>query len=281
MTNTRAPIAFGTDGWRGRIARDLTFESLARVVAAAGRWARDARNTEDGDPDTIVFVHDTRFLSPELALHGAELLASQGFEVLLSDRPVPTPCASWHVATRGLRMGLAVTASHNPAEWNGVKVKSRFGGSAMPATYDAIARSADDPLPSRAGGAVLRTDLCTAYREALASQVDLEAIRRAGLRVIFDAMHGASGSLLEEIVGEGHETRVVTHRGERNPGFGGVNPEPIPQNLASSRARLADGFDLVVASAVLFFTSDLSSFVSGRTRVVDGAVDAKFPYGTL
>ncbi|MBL8115587.1 MAG: phosphoglucomutase/phosphomannomutase family protein, partial [Acidobacteria bacterium] len=161
MTNTRAPIAFGTDGWRGRIARDLTFESLGRVVAAAGRWARDAGNTEAGDPDTIVFVHDTRFLSPELALHGAELLAGQGFEVLLSDRAVPTPCASWHVATRGLRMGLAVTASHNPAEWNGVKVKSRFGGSAMPATYDAIARSADDPLPARPGGAVRRTDLVT------------------------------------------------------------------------------------------------------------------------
>src|SRR5512141_2927328 len=109
-----APIVFGTDGWRGRIARDLTFDSVRRVVAAAAAWTSDETNTEPGDPWTLPVVFDTRFLSPELAAESATQLATLGFRVLLSDRPVPTPCASWHVAARGLRARLAITASHNP-----------------------------------------------------------------------------------------------------------------------------------------------------------------------
>lgn len=118
------PIVFGTDGWRGQIARDLTFTSVLRVVDAAGAWNVSPENTEPGDPWTVPLVHDTRFLSPEFAAESAGRLASQGFRVLLTDRPVPTPCASWHVRSRGLRAGLAITASHNPALWNGVKVKA-------------------------------------------------------------------------------------------------------------------------------------------------------------
>src|ERR1035441_5252236 len=120
----RAPIVFGTDGWRCRIARDLTFDSVRRVVTAAAAWTIDETNLEPGDPWTLPVVFDTRFLSPELAAESAAFLASHGFRVLLSDRPVPTPCASWHVASRGLRAGLAITAAHNPPLWNGVKVKS-------------------------------------------------------------------------------------------------------------------------------------------------------------
>ena len=243
------PIVFGTDGWRGRIARDLTFESLLRVVDAAAAWNVAPENTDPGDPWTLPVVHDTRFLSPEFASESAARLATQGFRVLLTDRPVPTPCASWHVHARGLRAGLAITASHNPAPWNGVKVKSWFGGSAIPATYEAVARHADRPLSPRAGGAVETLDLRRAYGEAIAGRVDLDAIRRAGLRVLFDAMHGAADTLLEEIVGAGHATAVLSLRADRNPGFGGVNPEPIPEHLGASREALRTGrFDLVLAS---------------------------------
>jgi phosphomannomutase len=245
----RPPIVFGTDGWRGRIARDLTFESVGRVVAAAAAWTIAPENAERGDPGTLVLVHDTRFLSPELARDAADLLSTRGFRVLLTDRPVPTPCASWHVVNRGLRTGLAITASHNPPDWNGVKVKSSFGGSATPGTYDAIARRADHPLPGKAGGAVETADLATPYRDVLASLVDLDAIRKAGVRVLFDAIHGAAGTLLEEIVGAGHPTVVTTLRGERDALFGGVNPEPIPENLGAARKALASGpFDLALAS---------------------------------
>ena len=243
------PIVFGTDGWRGQIARDLTFASVMRVVDAAGAWNVSPGNSEPGDPWTMPVVHDTRFLSPELAAEGAARLASQGFRVLLTDRPVPTPCASWHVKSRGLRSGLAITASHNPAVWNGVKVKSWFGGSATPATYDAVARSADRPLPARAGGAVEKTDLHAGYRDAIAARVDLGAIRHAGLSVLFDSMHGAAGTLFEEIVGPSHATRVTTLRAARDPLFGGVNPEPIPDNLGASRAELRRArYDVVLAS---------------------------------
>ncbi len=243
------PIVFGTDGWRGRIARDLTFASVERVVDAAVAWNASPENTDPGDPWTLPLVHDTRFLSPELAAEAAARLATRGFRVLLTNRPVPTPCASWHVRTRGLRMGLAITASHNPAAWNGVKVKSWFGGSATPATYDAVARHTDRPLPARAGGAVETADLRTGYRDAVAALVDLDAIRRAGLRVLFDAMHGAAGTLLEEIVGGGNATSVTTLRSVRDPLFGGVNPEPIPEHLGASQEALRSGrYDVALAS---------------------------------
>jgi phosphomannomutase len=243
------PIVFGTDGWRGRIARELTFESTMRVVGAIAAWTRDPENTDPGDPGSIVLVHDTRFLSPELASEAAALLAAKGFAVALTSRPAPTPCASWHVVDRGLRGGIAITASHNPAEWNGIKYKSHFGGSAPPETYEAIARSADRPLPDRSGGSVVVEDLRSPYRDAVAACVDLDAIRRAGIRVLFDAMHGAAGTLLEEIVGAGHTTTVTTLRGERDPTFGGVSPEPIPAHLGAARAAVqAERFDLVLAS---------------------------------
>jgi len=244
-----SPIVFGTDGWRARIGRDLTFESVARVVDAAASWTASPGNTDPGDPGTLPLVHDTRFLSRELAAESAARLASKGFRVLLTDRPVPTPCASWHVRSRGLRGGIAITASHNPPEWNGVKYKSWFGGSATAETYAAIAACADAPLPDRPGGAVEVTDLLSPYAAAIAACVDLDAIRGAGLRVLWDSMHGASGDLLATILGDGHATRVTSIRSEVNPCFGGVHPEPIPEHLGVSVSRLASGhFDVALAS---------------------------------
>jgi phosphomannomutase len=243
------PIVFGTDGWRGRIARDLTFDTVARVVDAMASWTVSPENPDPGDPWTLPLVHDTRFLSAELAAESATRLAAKGFRVVQTDRPVPTPCASWHVRSRGLRAGIAITASHNPAGWNGVKYKSHFGGSATPETYDAICRSAGTALPDRPGGLAATEDLTAAYRDALAASVDLTAIREAGLSVLFDAIHGAAGTLLEEIVGDGHPTRVWTLRAEANPSFGGVNPEPIPANLGASREALGRArFDVALAS---------------------------------
>lgn len=244
-----SPIVFGTDGWRGRIGRDLTFDSVARVVDAVAAWTSSSVNPDPGDPGTLPLVHDTRFLSRELAAESATRLAAKGFRVLLTDRPAPTPCASWHVRSRGLRGGIVVTASHNPPEWNGVKYKSWFGGSASAETYAAIAGCVDAPLPDRPGGGVEVSDLVSPYAAAIAERVDLDAIRRAGLHVLWDAMHGSSGSLLSGVLGEGHPTRVTTIRAEVNPSFGGVHPEPIPEHLGAAADRLAGGgYDLALAS---------------------------------
>ncbi len=243
------PIVFGTDGWRGQIGLDLTSESVARVVDAMAAWTADPANPDPGDPHTLVLVHDTRLLSPELASENAGRLEEVGFRILLTDAAVPTPCASFHVKSRGLRGGIAITASHNPAGWNGVKYKAHFGGSAPPATYDAIARCADRPLPRTPGGRAERVDLRTPYRDALASLVDLGAIRKAALNVLFDALHGAAGTLLAEIVGTGGPTRVTTLRAGRDTAFGGIHPEPIPENLGASLAAMArDRYDIGLSS---------------------------------
>jgi len=245
----REAIVFGTDGWRGRIARELTFDSTLRVVDAIAAWNAAEENPDPGDPWTMPLVYDTRFLSPELARESADRLAAKGFRVLLPGLAAPTPCASWHVKAMGLRGGIAITASHNPFEWNGVKYKAYFGGSALPATYDAVASRADRPLPDRSGGLVETVDLVGPYAEAVGRTVDLDAIRRSGLKVLFDAMHGSAGRILESVVGTGGATRVTTIRGDRDPLFGGVHPEPIPEHLGASREALArEEYDLVLAS---------------------------------
>jgi phosphomannomutase len=242
-------VLFGTDGWRGRIGREFTFDIARAVIEAMGAWTAARENSDPGNPHEIVIVFDTRFLSPEFALEAAETLARKGFRVLLSDRPVPTPCASYHVKTRGLRGGIAITASHNPSPWNGVKYKSFFGGSAPPSTYQAIHDCLGRHVPDTAGGSVEILDLETPYGDGIGSVVDLDAIRRAGIRILWDGMHGSSGNLLEKIVGKEGATRVTTVRGERNPLFGGVNPEPIPLNMQASLDVLHSGdFDILLAS---------------------------------
>ncbi|MEP6994293.1 MAG: phosphoglucomutase/phosphomannomutase family protein [Acidobacteriota bacterium] len=239
-------IAFGTDGWRGVIADDCTFGQIRRIATAAARVY--ASPSGDGDPGRVVIGHDTRFFSPEFARAAAEVFAAAGIDVLLSDRPIPTPAVSYHVRRLGLKGGVAITASHNPGHYNGFKLKAHFGGSAAPATYAAVAAEADRPLHQAARpGAIQVADLATSYRDHLGSLVDLPAIRASGLAVLADAMHGAAGTLLTELLAGG-ELRVVALRTQRDPLFGGVHPEPIAANLAeTSRIVVREGLDLAVA----------------------------------
>jgi phosphomannomutase len=239
-------IPFGTDGWRGIIADDCTFDALRRVAVAASRVY--AAGNGPGDRSRIVVGYDTRFLSPEFARAVAEVFASAGIDVLLADRAVPTPVVSFHVRRLGLAGGVAITASHNPAPYNGFKMKAHFGGSAPPEIYDAISREADRPAVSAARpGRIEASDLLAAYRERLASLLDLSGIRAAGLSVLADSMHGAAGTLVADVVGAG-ATKVVPFRSERDALFGGVHPEPIAANLkAAGEAVVAGALDLAVA----------------------------------
>lgn len=239
-------IPFGTDGWRGVIAEDCTFDALRRVAVAASRVY--ATGDGPGDHSRIVVGYDTRFLSPEFASAVAEVFAGAGIDVLLADRAVPTPVVSFHVRRLGLAGGVAITASHNPAPYNGFKMKAHFGGSAPPEAYDAISREADRPAVSAPRpGRIEVTDLLAPYRERLASLLDLSAIRDAGLSVLADSMHGAAGTLAADVVGAG-ATRVVAFRSERDALFGGVHPEPIAANLEAARdAVVSGGLDLAIA----------------------------------
>ena len=219
----------GTDGWRGVIAEGCTFAAVRRTASAA---AAVYRQIPSGDTTRIVVGFDTRFFSPEFAAAAAEELARAGIDVLLSDRPIPTPAVSYHVRRLGLAGGLAITASHNPAAYNGVKIKAHFGGSAPPELYAAADRARPAP-PAAMPGRVVCEDLLAPYREGLSRLVDLETIRRAGLSVLADSMHGAAGTLVGDIL-SGGTTRVVPFRSERDVLFGGVHPEPIAANLAAA-----------------------------------------------
>jgi phosphomannomutase len=238
-------IAFGTDGWRGVIADTCTFAEIRRIAAATARWY--VSDHGPGEARRIVVGHDTRFLSPELALAAAEVFASAGLDVVLSDRAIPTPAVSWHVRRLGLRGGVAITASHNPGRYNGFKVKAHFGGSAPPETYAAISRESDRPLPSGRTGRIETRDLLSPYAGRLGELVDLPAIRGAGLSVLADAIHGAAGSLLPDILAGGR-LLVTPFRTARDPLFGGVHPEPIAENMTASAALVRErGLDLAVA----------------------------------
>jgi phosphomannomutase len=239
-------IPFGTDGWRGVIADDCTFDALRRVAVAASRVYAAWKGP--GDHGCIVVGYDTRFLSPEFARAVAEVFARAGIDVLLADRAVPTPVVSFHVRRLGLSGGVAITASHNPAPYNGFKMKAHFGGSAPPELYDEISREADKPAPDAARpGRIETLDLLGPYREQLGSLLDLDRIRAAGLSVLADSMHGAAGTLAADVVGAG-ATRIVPFRFERDALFGGVHPEPIAANLkAAEREVVAGGLDLAIA----------------------------------
>ncbi len=227
------------------IAEGCTFAAIERLSSAT---AEVYRSLPQGDTQTIVVGHDTRFFSPEFARRAADTLARGGIDVLLTDRPIPTPAVSEHVHHLGLAGGIAITASHNSGEYNGFKIKSHFGGSAPPELYDEVARAASRaPVSSGRVGTVRVEDLLAPYRDRIQAHVDLDAMRRAGLSVLADSMHGAAGSLVTDIL-TGGRTRVVAFRADRDPLFGGVHPEPIAANLqAASEKVRSEGLDLAVA----------------------------------
>jgi phosphomannomutase len=244
----------GTDGWRGVIAEGCTFAAIEELAAAT---ADVYRTLSPGDPTRTVVGHDTRFLSPEFARRASETLARGGVDVLLTDRPIPTPAVSYHVRELGLAAGVAITASHNPAPYNGFKLKSHHGGSAPPELYERVDRRAQEraellhgvrlPPPSGPPADIEVRDLWTPYRERLAASVDISAVRSARLAVLADSMHGAAGALLPGLL-SGGALRVEGFRVTRDPLFGGVHPEPVAANLAATGERVrAGGFDLALA----------------------------------
>src|SRR5215210_4288969 len=141
MRRMSVPITFGTDGWRAVIAESFTFDNVRVVSDAIAVAARTLRPPEGIDRNTLAVGFDRRFLSREFAATVAESLRGAGFQVILSDRATPSQTISFTARRRKILGGVMVTASHNPAKWNGLKFKAWYGGSALPETYDAIAAS--------------------------------------------------------------------------------------------------------------------------------------------
>ena len=237
------PIEFGTDGWRAVIADDYTFENLARVAQATATWLHD----DYGDTPSVVIGHDTRFLGPQFAERAAQILTDAGVHVTFADTIVSTPAVSWATKAMGADAGIVITASHNPPEYNGFKIKAHFGGPAPPdmiaAVEDAVKPPSalpDDLSPFEAlklGGNVALHDVRSGYLNALHEALDIEAIANSDLTIAHDAMYGAGQGLVTELLGE---DTVIPLRHEHNPHFYGVAPEPIEDRLEELSATVAD-----------------------------------------
>jgi phosphomannomutase len=238
-------IKFGTDGWRGVIADDFTFENVRKVAAAIARYV--VRNER---PDRGVLVgYDTRFGSEHFARTAAEEVARTGTPVWLAADACPSPALSLLVRLRGAAGGIMITASHNPARWNGVKFKASYGSSASPAIVAEIEkevahvlREGIPPLPPRE--ILLHSlDVRAPYLETLEKLVDWERLRAAKFRFVVDPMHGAGRGLLHELLTR-HGIACEEIRGTRDPRFGGAHPEPIPPHVEPlERAVREGGFD--------------------------------------
>jgi phosphomannomutase len=227
-------IKFGTDGWRAVIADEYTFANLERVARATGQWLR----RHHGDDASVVVGCDTRFQGSAFAAFTARVLASMGVRVRLAKTFATTPAVSWATVDGGHRAGIVITASHNPPEYNGFKIKAHFGGPATPVMIaeveEELGRLEDGPAlrpmeELEREGLVEWFDLRKAYVALLKKRIDVEAIKEAQIRIGYDAMYGAGQGIVTELLGV---ARVVELHHDLNPGMHGQAPEPIERNLA-------------------------------------------------
>jgi phosphomannomutase len=232
-------ITFGTDGWRAVIADGFTFDNVRRVSDAIAVAARTLQPPDGIDRNALVVGFDRRFLSREFAALVADTLKASGFRVVLSNAPTPSQTVSFTAWRRKLLGGVVVTASHNPAKYNGLKFKAWYGGSGLPEMYAAIAAALGESTPGK-GGSIEESDLLDDYVAALRAQVSVAK----DVRILHDPIHGVSSGLPSRILGRD----VATIRGEINPSFGGVNPEPIAENLGASMAAMNGEFDLAICN---------------------------------
>jgi alpha-D-glucose phosphate-specific phosphoglucomutase len=222
------PIKFGTDGWRGIIADDFTYENVRRVTAAIAAYLLKHEGSRRG----VVVGYDTRFGSQRFAHLASEVLAGAGIPVTLADDYTPTPAISLAVKNRGAAGGVVITSSHNPWNWNGVKFKASFGGSATPQ----IIRGIEEQLlagttPDGQKAPIAQADLKQPYIKAICSFADLDLIAKAKLKFAVDVMYGSGRGVLSGIFRD-HGIEHVAIRQELNPLFPGINPEPIEPHVA-------------------------------------------------
>ncbi|HVH06605.1 MAG TPA: phosphoglucomutase/phosphomannomutase family protein [Myxococcota bacterium] len=236
----RVPIRFGSGGWRGVLGAEFTF---ARARALAGAVAGLAAEERPGAP--VLVGHDTRFLADRAAREVADALASAGARVVEARGPVPTPAVCRAVWRRGCGAGVVVTASHNPPEYLGLKVIGPDGacaGSAAIARLECdaarrLARGTAEPYEAPPAAATALLPVAAAYRRDLSRVLDRDVFRRAPLRVVYDAFHGAGAGVLDGALTQAG-VAVTLRRGEPDPRFGGAAPDPVPGRLGPLRAAV-------------------------------------------
>lgn len=243
-----ATIKFGTDGWRARIAEDFTYANVEIVTQALIDYLKSEK---PAGPWAVIIGYDRRFASEWFAARAAEVFAANDVHADLFDTDTPTPVVSFEVKRRGLDGGVVITASHNPPDFNGYKFKAPYGGAATPKITDEIEShiglTSPRRLPlaeARAAGRAAIISPPDDYRRHVEKFIDVDRIKAAEGLVIADPMHGTGGRWIETILAGGR-LRVETIRADRDPFFGGVFPEPMPQHLGALAATIRERSALI------------------------------------
>ncbi len=230
-------VRFGTDGWRAIVAEDYTYANVRDATQGTAEYVHESGQAPNG----LVVGYDTRFVSEHFAEAAAEVLAANGIKVLLTNTSVPTPVVSYSVLEKKAGGAIVITSSHNPWMYNGFKYKPEYAGSASQQVADRLEELIEDvqragrtkrmPLEeARKQGLVEEFDPKPAYYAQVGKLLDLNSMREAGLHIVADPIFGAGRGFFRELL-SGGKTTVNEIRGERNPYFGGVNPEPIMPNV--------------------------------------------------
>jgi len=221
-------IKFGTDGWRAVIADDFTFDNVRRVVGSIASYVLKHEDAQTG----VVVGYDTRFASKTAARIAADILAKAGIPVLLANDSTPTTAISYAVKNRGAAGGVVITSSHNPWNWNGVKFKGKFGGSATPAIMKIIEQELKaNAMPKGQTAKIEEVDLKASYIKAICEFADLDLIANAGFKFAIDSMHGSGRGVLAKIF-DSRNISYIAIRQNTDPLFPGINPEPILPHVA-------------------------------------------------
>ncbi|MCL4466629.1 MAG: phosphoglucomutase/phosphomannomutase family protein [Chloroflexi bacterium] len=236
-------IKFGTDGWRAVIAEDYTYDNVRLCAQSVASYLHDTGVTDRG----FVVGYDTRFASEHFGVAVAEVLAGNGIVTHLCEKAAPTPVISYSILMEQAAGAAVITASHNPAIWNGFKYKPEYAGSASPEVVAELEKrivaiqqegASVKRLPIAAAvdkGLVHYLDPAPKYLQHIGELVDLKKLQRAGLRIVADAMYGAGAGYFQRLL-EGGSTGVLPLHQERNPAFPGLErPEPIDENLHELR----------------------------------------------
>jgi len=242
MNEKKGGIKFGTDGWRGVIAGDFTFETVRTVSQATADYLLSRGAGGVKGKQRVVVGYDTRFLSEDFALAAAGVVAGNGLKVILSRSLIPSPALAWSVVNMKANLGIMITASHNPPEYNGFKIKAESGSPADSRITGEIEKYLRKNRPKDSGG-VTTKDLMPGYLEKLRDLVDINLIKRRRLRIVHDPMFGAGRALLSRTAGSAR-CRIFSIHDRPDPSFGGLRPEPIGKYLGGLarevRKRRAD-----------------------------------------
>ncbi len=251
-------IHFGTDGWRAVISDTFTFANLRQVAqaiadaVASESWLNGSANELNPDKKLMVVGFDTRFLSDRYAVDIARVFAANGFKVYLAQADAPTPVISYAIHNLNAIGGVMITASHNAPRYNGIKLKAAFGGSALPEQCrrvevylndnEAQARGPNlmDYKQAKDQKLIQRFNPLTAYHEHIRNIIDFDIIAENPQRIVVDSMYGSGRGTISAIL-QGTGCEVTEIRGEMNPGFGGVHPEPIQKNLGALAGAISMG----------------------------------------